>query len=218
MHAVLVLTAKDLRLHARGVVAYTLGFTVAAWVLLWLMPPLSGPNGPPAILFPIALYFVLICAGWLVERERSRETLALLRALPVSDLAIVGSKFLAYFVMQLFGFTVALLASPLVRLATPVQLISVFVVMYLFAALVLAVQLSFAGRSAAAGPLVLMVIATASGARIARSPELVVDAVRWWNEPWLHAAFWAGAVLVVLGLGSLAWLRIRSQDTQNLVG
>jgi hypothetical protein len=218
MRAVLTLARKDLLLHRRGVAAYTVGYAAAAWVLLWLLPPVSGSAGPPAIMFPIALYFVLVCAGWLVDRERSRETFAFLRALPVSDLAIVASKFAAYFVMQVFGFAVALLVSPLGRSATPVQLVTAFAVMYLFGGLVLAVQLCFAARRAVAGPLLLMVAATAAAARIAKAPDLVADAVRLWADPQAHVLAWGAIALVICVLVLIAWLRLRALDTRNLIG
>jgi hypothetical protein len=218
MRAVLTLARKDLLLHGRGVVAYTVGYAAAAWALLWLLPPVGGRDTPPAIIFPIALYFVLVCSGWLAERERSRETFALLRALPVSDLAIVGSKFAAYFGMQLFAFAVALAASPLTRFATAVQLVTIFAVMYAFGGLVLAVQLCFSARRAVAGPLLVMVAATLAGARIARAPGLVADVVRLWADPWVHAGVWAGCGAVTVAMIAIAWLRVRSQDTQDLVG
>ena len=218
MRMLLALVHKDLLLHGLGVVAYSVGFPLAALGLRWLLAPLNKDAAPMTAAVPMALYFVLICAGWLVERERSRETFALLRALPISDLQIVAAKFLAYCIMQVVGFAGALVVLPVGRFVTPVQLVTVFLTMLAFGCLVLAVHMSFSGKRALVAPFVLIGVMVVAAARLAREPRLVADFSRLWGEPWVHAVVWVGALATAAGLVWVTYLRMRSQDTQDLIG
>ena len=168
---------------------------------------------------PAVLSFVLTCVTWLVERERSRETFALLRALPVPDLHIVGSKYLAYVLMQLLGLAFVLVTTPVGKYPSPIQVVNDVHGDYLFASLCLAVQLSFSHRKAAVAPVICCWSCAARAARLGSRTHIVLELVR----P-LARAMAPRCLLWAICLAVVAWRAprhlpaVRSQDTQDLIG
>ena len=199
---------------------FCVGFIALAHALLWVLPPLPPPGLalPPALTVPAVLSFVMTCVTWLVERERSRETFALLRALPLSDLHIVGSKYLAYVLMQLAGVAFVLVTTPVGTYLSPLQVATTFMGILAFASLCLAAQLSFSHRKAAVAPVILLLVLAAGAARLGQSHAIVPELVRRWREPWLHVSLWAICLAVMVACLLAAFVRIRSQDTQDLIG
>jgi len=216
----IALVRKDWMLHWRSVAAFCVGFIALAHALTWLLPPLPQPGLalPPVVTVPVALSFVLTCVTWLVERERSRETFALLRALPVSDLQIVGSKYLAYVLMQLAGLAFVLVTTPVGAYLSPMQVVTTFMGILTFASLCLAAQLSFTHRKAGVAPVILLLVVAVGAARLGQSHAIVSQLVSRWRQPWLHASLWAVCVTVTAGCLIAAYLRVRSQDTEDLIG
>jgi len=220
MRQLFALVKKDWLLHWRSVALFCVGFIALAHALTWLLPPLPQPALPlpPAVTMPVALSFVITCVTWLVERERSRETFALLRALPVSELHIVGSKYLAYVLMQLAGLAFVLVTTPVRAYLSPIQVATTFMGILAFASLCLAAQLSFTHRKAAVAPVVLLLVVAVGAARLGRSQAIVSEVVSRWRQPWLHVSLWAVCAAVTLACLMAAYLRVRSQDTQDLIG
>jgi ABC-type Na+ efflux pump permease subunit len=218
MRRLLALLVKDFWLHWRSVAMLCVGLVLAARALSWLLPPLERPGFQlPPITVPLALTFVMSCVTWLVDRERSRETFALLRVLPVSDLCIVGSKYLAYVLMQAFGLAVVLALAPVAAYLTPVQVVTTFMGLLAFASLTLTAQLSFAHRKAAAAPLVVLLLIAITALRLGHSGDAVRVVASRWHEPWFHASLWAASLALVAVCVVVAWLRIRGQDTSELI-
>ena len=220
MRQLIALVSKDWLLHWRSVALFCVGFIALAHALTWLLPPLPRPADalPPAVTVPVALSFVMTCVTWLVERERSRETFALLRVLPVSDLHIVGSKDVAYLLMQLAGLAFVLVTTPVRAYLSPIQVATTFMGILAFASLCLAAQLSFAHRRAAVAPVILLLVVAVGAARLGRSQALVSALLSRWQEPWLHLLLWGTCVAVTLAGLIAAYLRVRCQDTQDLIG
>jgi hypothetical protein len=219
MRRLFALLVKDFWLHWRSVTLFCVGLVLLALVLSWVLPPLEQPGLrlPPPITVPLALTFVMSCVTWLVDRERSRETFALLRVLPVSDLCIVGSKYLAYLLMQAFGLAVVLLLAPVSAYLTPLQVVTTFMGLLMFGSLTLTAQLSFTHRKAAAAPLVLLLLAAIAVLRLGRSGDAVRLVASRWHEPWLHVSLWVASIALVALCVVVAWLRVRSQDTSELI-
>ena len=220
MRPLIALVTKDCLLHWRSVALFCVGFIALAHALLWILPPLPqpGPTLPPVLSVPAVLSFVMTCVTWLVDRERSRETFALLRALPLSDLHIVGAKFLTYLLMQLAGLAVLLIATPVGAYLAPIQVATAFMGVLAFASLCLAAQLSFCHRKAGVAPVILLLVLAASASRAGQSQTLVQELARRWHQPWLHVSLWAVCLAVVLICLAASCLRFRSQDTQDLIG
>ena len=220
MRQVIALVTKDCLLHGRSVALFCVGFLALAHALLWVLPPLPQPGValPPALTVPAVLSFVVTCVTWLVDRERSRETFALLRALPLSDLHIVGSKYLVYVLMQLAGLAFVLVTTPVGKYLSPIQVATTFMGILAFASLCLAAQLSFSHRKAAVAPVILLVVVAAGATRLGQSHNIVRELTRRWRDPWLHVSVWAICLAVMLVCLAATYLRFRSQDTQDLIG
>ena len=220
MRQLIALVSKDCLLHWRSVALFCVGFIALAHALMWILPPLPQPGLalPPVLTVPAVLSFVMTCVTWLVDRERSRETFALLRALPLSDFHIVGSKYLTYVLMQLAGLAFVLVTTPVGTYLSPLQVATTFMGILAFASLCLAAQLSFSHRKAAVAPVVLLLLLAVGAARLGQSHAIVRELVRRWREPWLHVSLWAVCLAVMVVCLLAACLRIRSQDTQDLIG
>ena len=220
MRQLIALVTKDCLLHWRSVALFCVGFIALAHALMWILPPLPQPGLalPPVVTVPAVLSFVMTCVTWLVDRERSRETFALLRALPLSDLHIVGSKYLTYLLMQLAGLAFVVLTTPVGAYLSPIQVATAFMGILAFASLCLAAQLSFSHRKAAVAPVILLLVLAASATRVGHSQAIVRELARRWREPWLHVSLWAVCLAVVLVCLLATCLRFRSQDTEDLIG
>lgn len=220
MRQLIALVTKDCLLHWRSVALFCVGFIALGHALMWILPPLpqSGLALPPALTVPAVLSFVMTCVTWLVDRERSRETFALLRALPLSDLHIVGSKYLTYVLMQLAGLAFVLVTAPVGAYLSPIQVATAFMGILAFASLCLAAQLSVSHRKAAVAPVMLLLALAAGASRVDHSHAVVRELVRRWHETWLHVSLWAVCLAVVLVSVVVTCLRFRSQDTQDLIG
>ena len=87
----LVLMAKDLRLHRRE-----LGLAFVAWfglATLWVYSQAGRPINP---LFPVFLVNAMAASfwgEWLISREKTKGTFLWLRTLPIGDTELVASKF-----------------------------------------------------------------------------------------------------------------------------
>ena len=220
MRPLIALVTKDCLLHWRSVALFCVGFTVLAQALMWILPPLPQPGLalPPALTVPAVLSFVMTCVTWLVDRERSRETFALLRALPLSDLHIVGSKYLTYVLMQLAGLAFVLVTAPVGAYLSPIQVATAFMGILAFASLCLAAQLSFSHRKAGVAPVILLLVLAGGASRVGHSHAIARELVHRWREPWFHVSLWAVCLAVVLACLVATCLRFRRQDTQDLIG
>jgi hypothetical protein len=90
------LIGNDLRLHGRGIAGVELGMLGFIALVLWVTR--AGPTSTPAVqvpfVFNVNFLISLLWGEWLVSREKTKGTLAWLRALPLSDQDIVTAKFL----------------------------------------------------------------------------------------------------------------------------
>jgi ABC-type Na+ efflux pump permease subunit len=221
MRRLTALVTKDLLLHWRGLLLCCVGYTVGARILLYMLPPIQPTAGDaqPAILFPLVLYFGLICVGWLVDRERSHNTFALLRALPVSDAHIVGAKFVACLAMHLCELAALLVVFPTILAGlTVLQIGTVFLAVLTFGNLLLAFRVMFADKLRASAPAVVVVVAMLAMARQGDAGQAVVRLTQWWPEPWFHGASLAVGVVANGLLVAITYLRFHAQDTDQLIG
>lgn len=220
MAQLIALILKDLLLHGRALVLFVTGFTLLVWVLVWAAPqtrPLDA-GGRALITQPLLLFSFAIWAEWLVNTERSKETFAFLRALPVSDGHVVGSKFMVCWMMECLVLVVVLTVSPMPLSLNAWQTVTYLVAGLTAATVTLAVQLCVSHRKAFAVPTSLLFLVVGAIATVAQSPAGIGRLIALWNEPRAHVVAW----LVCGGLNALlvhlTVLRFRSQDTPQLVG
>ncbi len=91
--AMKTLLQKDLRLHGWAIALTIAGALLLIALAQRLAPPAAGAR--MSFVFTMNLLLTLLWSDWLITRERSKGTFAWLRALPVDDAAVAGSKFAA---------------------------------------------------------------------------------------------------------------------------
>src|SRR5688500_4818645 len=98
MNQIRALVWKDLQVHWRAAALLLVGWPVGVRLLVLIVQaaPDSAGSGLPIVVTMVSLFlFMAAAAGlatMLVERERSKETFAWVRTLPVSDAHIVTGK------------------------------------------------------------------------------------------------------------------------------
>jgi ABC-type Na+ efflux pump permease subunit len=223
MREIRALVWKDLTVHG-----WPAGLLLAGWPvgvrLLVLVPQTSGdvhPDALPSIVTAISLLmFLAVSAGlaaMLVERERSKDTFAWLRTLPVSDVHIVGGKWVIALIFHVGG--AAIWWVVLGRLAPPLavpQIISIGCAMAVIASLALASQIASAGRLAPAVPVAALTLGSLMAPVLSRRPGVAARALELWHGSWQHAWFWAGCLAVSALLLVIACWRFRAQETHAL--
>lgn len=223
MNQVPALVWKDVLIHWRTAGALVVGWPVFLRLLLLMNP------GDPSATRPLAGLTTLLSVGtvtpigmamatWLVEQERTKETFAWLRALPVSDAHIVLSKFATVLVFYLLGGAAWLLVLGGVGPAMSVsQFLSAWSVAFMLACLALLFQFISTSRFGATTPALLVVLVFLAGQPISRSPDTVAAISRWWGDPWGHVWLWSGCLATEAVVIWIAWLRFRAQDAHRVV-
>lgn len=212
------LMRKDFQLHWRNILGTTVGLAALAWVLLWLLPPPERKGVLPVVLVPMLVNFQVCFATWLIDRERSRETFALLRAMPVSDAAIVTSKFATHAVLNLFSFALMLAVYPrALTLLTPATLVTVLVLALTWGCSVIALRLILPDRPGTIAPLTVLLVLALAGARLSQRHDLGAAFDRLSSHWWFQYALWGGALLTsgALWLAAVRWFQ--SRETRDLV-
>jgi hypothetical protein len=218
MEQIRALVWKDLQVHWRGAGSLLLGWPVGVRLLV-LIPQTSQDVDRGALQVIVTttslLLFVAASAGMatmLVERERSRETLAWLRTLPVSDAHIVAGKCVTGLIFHGVGFAAWWLA--LGQLAPPLtvpQAITVWSVTAVIGSIALVSQM------APTAPAGLLAVAVLAGAMFGRWPALMSRAVEVWHGSWRQVPLWAACLTTCAVLFACAWWRLRAHDAQTLV-
>ncbi|MCI0349258.1 MAG: ABC-2 transporter permease [Acidobacteriales bacterium] len=126
MRPLLFLVLKDFQLHWRSL--------LVSWAILLAASLFFTRNATSefvalATILVYSMMATIAYSDWLIYREKAKGTVAWLRALPLSDLQIVSSKFIAHGLMLAGGFIlcVALLQPGLFRPSrAPLLLLSFF--------------------------------------------------------------------------------------------
>jgi ABC-type Na+ efflux pump permease subunit len=221
MRQIRALVWKDLKVHGWPAGLLLVGWPVALRALV-LVPQTSGnvhPGALPSIVAATSvLFFLAVSTGlatMLVERDRSRETFAWLRTLPVSDAHIVAGTWLSALIFHVAGATSWWVV--LGRLAPPLtvpQFISVCGALAVVASLALASQIAASGRLVLGAPIAALALLMAPV--LGRGPTPAARMIELWNGSWEHAWFWAGCLAVSALLAAIACWRLRAQETHAL--
>jgi ABC-type Na+ efflux pump permease subunit len=157
-------------------------------------------------------------ATWLVEHERTKETFAWLRVLPVSDSHIVLSKFIAVLVFYVVGGAAWLLVLGGVGpvLSVP-QFVTAWLVAFVFASVALLFQFVSSSRVGASAPALLVFLALLAGQPITQSPHAVATLVRWWHDPVAQIWMWLACLAIEAVVVWTTCRGFRSQDAQRVV-
>jgi hypothetical protein len=218
MKTVTALVRKDLLLHWRGMVLLSVGMGAFVVLLLWLFPPRERQGVVPVGLLAMLVNFNLAFATWLVDRERSRETFALLRAMPVSDRAIVTSKFITHGLLGVTGFGVMLAVYPrLLGILTPPAVVTLLITFLMFGALVVGLRLCLPERPGTIAPLVVLLVLAIVGARLSQEPQVVALYERVSMGWSYHAAIRGIALLVSGGIWYVTVRCFQSRETRDLL-
>lgn len=108
MRQIRALVWKDIRIHWRTIPPMMLALPVGVQLVLQMQRAGATEGSPSAARAAMLIVMMVVpvavaVAAWLIERERSRETFAWLRTLPVSDAQIVASKFISCLVFYVMG-------------------------------------------------------------------------------------------------------------------
>ena len=213
------LIAKDLVLHWRNLVLFCVGSTLLLWALVWVTPASKrlDASGRALVTYPVLVYSLAIWVEWLVNSERTKETFAFLRALPVSDWHVVAGKFVVCWLMEFVVLVIVLALSPMRLNLNAWQTVTYVVAGLTAAAVTLAVQLGLSHRKAFAVPVGSVLVLVAVVAALAQSPEHVGRLLGLWRDPEAHIVVWLVCVGLDASLVYLSYLRFRSQDTDRLI-
>ncbi|MPZ18008.1 MAG: hypothetical protein GEV06_08860 [Luteitalea sp.] len=223
-HQVKALVIKDVWLHGRPIVLLlTANFAVYASLLSlapWLFPDTRLRALVSALFMPLVLYAGLISSVWLIETERMKGTLALLRTLPVSDGAIILSKLLLSSAVQMVTGTAAILLL-LPSLLEPRNLAFCPVLvggLVTFGNLSILTRLRFGTRLGGVLPFLILLVPSAAmialGWRVPAGAEYLVESVR---APTTVPAWLAAELLVNVSLWLYLTRWLPTQDTSELL-
>jgi len=225
MRQVCTLVWKDIHIHWRTISSLMLVLPIGVQVMLRMQQAGSRTGGSQSagraamlivtLLVPVAV----AVASWLIERERSRETFAWLRTLPVSDAHIVASKFISCLVFYLIGGAAwaAFFRGSGLDL-TAYQFVSVWFGSLVVAGFALLSQLLLTGRMANASPALLMLLVAWFAVRpVEQSGPAIQQVRRLWGDPRFHAWLWIGCVVLQGVFAWLSYLRFHSQETDELI-
>ena len=211
------LIGKDLRLHGRAVALATLGSLVLLAVADRLIPD-RGAGPRVTFVGNLNLLLTLLWSDWLITRERSKRTFAWLRALPVDDRVLVGSKFATAAVCCVFHWvtTSALFARELWQ---PVGTgVVVQCAVLTFGALSVATKWRFPFKVGQIAPLIVVLVPILLVGLLAGNGTDADAALReLWNSP--HGRPTAAATLLLL-YGAIVWATLHwviRTDTHQLV-
>ena len=154
----------------------------------------------------------------LIERERSRETFAWLRTLPVSDWHVVLSKFVAAFVFCLaLGVAWLLALWDLGPILTLPQFVSAWCVTFLMASFAILCQIVFSGRVAVMWPMLVVFLVLIVAQPITSSTPSFERMLALWRDPATHVWVWPVCVGVEALMVAAAYASFHSRDTHSLV-
>lgn len=91
MKEIWTLVKKDLRLHGCAFLLSVALLSGIAFVIVLAMPRKELEARYP-VAFNLGVAASILYGQWLIDREKSRRTLAWLRSMPLSDAVLVGSK------------------------------------------------------------------------------------------------------------------------------
>jgi predicted MFS family arabinose efflux permease len=218
MTHVLALMRKDFQVHWRNVFGTTAALSALAWVLLWLLPPPERKGVLPVVLVPMLVNFQVCYATWLIDRERSRETFALLRAMPVSDAAIVTSKFASHAILNLVSFGLMLAVYPrALTLLTPPTLVTILALCLTWGCSVIALRLILPDRPGTIAPLAALLVLAIVATRLSRRHDLGAAFDQLSLQWWFQYALWGGALVTSWAFWLVAVRWFQSRDTRDLI-
>lgn len=217
IHTVWALLEKDARIHWQHMFGLWIGLGVFVRALLWLLPPPEEVGVLPPVLVPMVVYIHLGSAAWLVDRERSRRTFALLRAMPVSDASIVTSKLVAHALVNLVGFGSMLVVYPrALTLVTPATLVTTAVTSITFGSYVVGMRLLLPDRPGTILPLLLLLAVAAAGWRLSQQYDMVASFVLLSSRWWFQYALWGGALATNCAIWLITVRLFEARDTSAL--
>ncbi len=221
MTQIRTLVWKDLQVHWRVAGPLILGWPVGIRMLAFIRQaaPDADPRSLPLVVTVLSVpLFVAVSSGlatMLVEQERTKETFAWLRTLPVSDLQIVIAKCATGLVFHVCGSFAwwAVLGGMTPSLTLP-QAASVWCLTLVVGGISLLSQLATSGRLAVAAPIALLALGLLAGAPLSRSPSAALRIIEWWQGTWGHVVLWAACAVVYALLVGLAYARFHAADTE----
>jgi ABC-2 family transporter protein len=148
---------------------------------------------------------------WLVDRERSKGTLAWVRSLPYSDAEIVFGKFAAYYAMQSTVFVAgSLLSAPMEVAKRPEGWLLTWLAILAFGALLMTGKWLFGEKlgQAAAGIILLGIVVGLAKATAAVSKPQVASA-------WIYTLLLPCLLMSIVGLPFLVSAIVGRQDTSE---
>ena len=203
------LAKKDLRLHGRAVALTQVGLVLFLWMLTRNAPDAHGRN------LPLVINFNLIACAlwgeWLIAREKSKETFAWLRTLPVSDRDIVITKFALAAAMSwsMWMLTSGLLLRPLFLPDRPGLWFVLATGIAAFSGLIVASRWRLGPKTGQMAPFgLLLLLLTPLVLMPDGKARMLEDAVLAWVEtPGASVAVAAGLVLLhlVILIGMARW-------------
>lgn len=224
MTQIRALVWKDLQVHWRAAGLLLAGWPIGVRLLVSVVPPSQDAGGPPLpmVVAMVSLFlFLAITAGLattLVERERTKETFAWLRTLPVSDTHIVLAKCATGFVLHACGWVAwwAVLWDVAPAVTLP-QAASLWWLTLVVGLVPLACQLAIPGRLALASPVVLLGLALLAAVPLQRSPAVWLSVIDLWRGSWGHLLLSACCVAAYALIAAAACLCFHAADTRVLV-
>jgi ABC-type Na+ efflux pump permease subunit len=224
MDQIRALVWKDLRVHWRAAALLLAGWPIGVRVLVLLIqasPDAGGPGLSVVVTMASLLLFVAVAAGlatMLVERERSQETFAWLRTLPVSDAHIVIGKCMAGLVFHAAGYAVWwMVVGPLAPALTVPQAVSVWCVTAVIGSVPLVSLIASSGRLAPAAPVAVLALGMLAWPVLSRSPGAAAAAIDVWRGSWAHPLLWMGCLAAYALLMTVAYWRFHAEDTDVLI-
>jgi len=220
MHQIRALVWKDLQVHWRAAALLLAGWPIGVRLLVRIVQasPDAGGPGVPIVVTMVSLFlFVAVAAGLatvLVERERSKDTFAWLRTLPVCDAHIVTGKCVTGLVFHAAGYAAWwMVVGPLAPALTVPQAVSVWCVTAVIGSVPLVGQIASSGRLAPAAPVAVLALCLLAWPALSRSPAAAAGAIDAWRGSWAHPLLWMGCVAAYALLAGVAYWRFHANDT-----
>jgi len=211
-------------MHWKWAAASAVGWPVFVRALQWLSEFGPASQGRPRWMLPAAVSSIMAAqvvtgmAVSIIERERSKETFAWLRTLPVSDWHVVLSKFVAAFVFCLaLGLAWVLALWDVGPILTLPQFVSAWCVTFLMASFAILCQIAFSGRVAVMSPMLVVFLVLTAAMPILSSDQSFERMLALWRDPATHVWVWPVCAVVEALIVGATYVSFHARDTHSLV-
>ncbi len=213
------LVLKDLYLCRREICGCWIGFVVFALILMRIAEP-RDTGHRFLILGPGNLFLNLLYTEFLIFREKTKGTLAWLRAMPLSDSHLAASKFLALVIVQAVGYlaTTAIIAPQWLAAGSGLAFYCYGLLILCFGSLMLVTRWFCGQRLGQVIPLAVFSLAWFAFFKLRQThpwlDEWLADS---WRTYWFQGLLTLAAVAWVASLWWIALVFIGSRDTSRLI-